>query len=421
MATPADPAATNAAAAVTQPVERLWQIDAMRGLMLVLMTLTHLPTRFSSPAGQPFGFVSAAEGFVLLSGFMAGMVYARRQQREGDASMRSAFFKRVVKIYVCQVALLVFLFSFVALLGVAAQHDAISNLLSYYRQHPMSALAGGLLLVYKPPLLDILPMYIVFMLASPLVLIHGLQQGWRVILGLSVALWLGSQFGLGRVLYEATVRATHLPVPLEAIGAFKILAWQFLWVLGLWMGVSKVNRPEVLPGRFPAWLVRTSIAVALIGFVWRHAVGQTPFPGNDALNLMFDKWQLAPLRLINLFALLVLAMHYAPWLARRLPRWRLLETLGAASLPAFCAHLVVALLLLAVAGEARNDRPWAVDVAMLAFGFAVVIGVALISRAIDRQATQRAEVLTARAMRPKTPPEPDARRSPTSTPHSPQG
>ena len=31
--------------------------------MLVLMTLTHVPTRFSSPAGQPFGYVSAAEGF----------------------------------------------------------------------------------------------------------------------------------------------------------------------------------------------------------------------------------------------------------------------------------------------------------------------------------------------------------------------
>ena len=46
--------------------------------MLVLMTLTHVPTRFSSPAGQPFGYVSAAEGFVLLSAFMAGSVYTRR-------------------------------------------------------------------------------------------------------------------------------------------------------------------------------------------------------------------------------------------------------------------------------------------------------------------------------------------------------
>jgi uncharacterized membrane protein len=41
-------------------MNRLWELDALRGLMLVLMTLTHLPTRFSDPAGQPFGWVSAA-------------------------------------------------------------------------------------------------------------------------------------------------------------------------------------------------------------------------------------------------------------------------------------------------------------------------------------------------------------------------
>ena len=54
---------------------RRWELDALRGLMLVLMTLTHLPTRVADPLGQPLGHVSAAEGFVMLSGYMAGMVY----------------------------------------------------------------------------------------------------------------------------------------------------------------------------------------------------------------------------------------------------------------------------------------------------------------------------------------------------------
>lgn len=51
---------------------RRLDIDALRGLMLVLMTFTHLPTRFASPLGQPLGFVSSAEGFVFLSAFMCG-------------------------------------------------------------------------------------------------------------------------------------------------------------------------------------------------------------------------------------------------------------------------------------------------------------------------------------------------------------
>ena len=36
-------------------MKRYWEIDALRGLMLVLMTVTHLPTRLTDPLGQPFG------------------------------------------------------------------------------------------------------------------------------------------------------------------------------------------------------------------------------------------------------------------------------------------------------------------------------------------------------------------------------
>ena len=56
-------------------VERQIELDWLRGLMLVLMTITHLPTWFSSHVGQPFGFVSAAEGFVFLSAYLVGTVY----------------------------------------------------------------------------------------------------------------------------------------------------------------------------------------------------------------------------------------------------------------------------------------------------------------------------------------------------------
>jgi hypothetical protein len=58
-------------------MKRYREIDALRGLKLALMTVTHLPTRLADPLGQPFGWVSAAEGFVLLSGFTAGLVYSR--------------------------------------------------------------------------------------------------------------------------------------------------------------------------------------------------------------------------------------------------------------------------------------------------------------------------------------------------------
>ena len=392
------------AAAPAASGERLWQIDALRGLMLVLMTLTHLPTRLASPMGQPFGFVSAAEGFVLLSGFMAGLVYAGRERREGEMQMRSAFYRRVLKIYLCQAALLLFLFSVVAVIAVVGQEEAITGLMKYYLHEPLHALVGSLLLVYTPPLLDILPLYVLFMLFSPVLLLHGLRNGWGAILAVSVALWLGAQFKLGGWLYEAAASATPLSIPLEQTGAFDVLAWQFLWVMGLWLGAERSAQPAKPPLVFPRWMLRTAIAVAAIGFVWRHAVGQVPFPDHASLNILFDKWQLAPLRVLNLFALLVLAIHYAPWLARHLPRPRWLETMGAASLPVFLTHLVAALLALALFGAPSPGRSWGIDLLILVVGFGALYAVALLSQELDRQAAaakrdKRAE-LKARAEAP---------------------
>lgn len=379
---------------------RLWQIDALRGLMLVLMTCTHLPTRFASPLGQPFGFVSAAEGFVLLSGFMAGMVYSRRHQRDGEPVMRAAFLRRAIKIYACQGALLLFLFSAVTLIALAMHQVAVTNLLSFYIEKPLAALFGALLLIYNPPLLDILPMYILFMLVSPVLLVHGLHQGWVGILGVSIALWAAEQFGLGKLLYDAASQLVRLPIPFQQTGAFATLAWQLLWVIGLWLGAQRAGPRPPAPLVFPRWTVVVAVVVGATGFVWRHAIGQVPTPHSPELAMLFDKWQLAPLRLLDLFALVTLTIHFAPWLTRRLPRVRALEVLGAASLPVFCAHLVLALLVLALLGEPTPERAWWVDAAILVGSFAILYGVALVSQQLDRQA----KALTSKARAARHPP-----------------
>jgi len=74
---------------------RQTELDWLRGLMLVLMTITHLPTWFSSHVGQPFGFVSAAEGFVFLSAYLVGSVYTGTARRHGYAAMRHAMRERL--------------------------------------------------------------------------------------------------------------------------------------------------------------------------------------------------------------------------------------------------------------------------------------------------------------------------------------
>ncbi|QHE86171.1 OpgC domain-containing protein [Hydrogenophaga sp. BPS33] len=368
--------------------DRQWELDALRGLMLVLMTLTHLPTRLADPLGQPLGFVSAAEGFVLLSAYMAGRVYTAKADRQGPEAMKNAFFNRALKLYACQLALLVFAFTVIAGLGLALSEVAITDLLSFFLERPVVAALSAGLLLYSPALLDILPIYIVFMLLSPLVLLHGMEHGWRTVMALSLLLWVGAQFGLGPAVNRWAMGWFDMPVRYQDMGAFEIFAWQFLWVLGLWMGFTH-SQPGHAPTSFPRWMVGAAMALAIVGFLWRHTAGQTPMPDGSAVNLMFDKWHLGPLRLINLLALLVLVMHFAPWLQRHLPRWRVLETLGKAALPVFCAHLVAALLALAVFGPARPERPWSVDLLVLFVAFYALWITARLSLAADRRADRQ--------------------------------
>ena len=394
---------------MTSPApDRLWAVDALRGLMLVLMTITHLPTRFSSPLGQPFGYVSAAEGFVLLSGFMAGLVYTRRNAQQGALRMRKAFWQRAWKIYLCQGALMVFACSAIALVGLELQHDAATNLVSFFLESPLDAVLGGILLVYSPALLDILPMYVLFLLVSPLLLLHGLHQGWGRVLAGSVALWLAAQFGLGAALYEAIAAPARLRIPVQQTGAFVLLAWQLPWVLGLWLGAQRAAGAAV--PAFPRWLVAIALVLAACSMAWRHTVGQTPFADGSIGNVLFDKWQIGPLRLLNLFALLVLVTHFGPWLTRHLPRLRILELLGSASLPVFCAHLVLALLALAFLDTPWN-RPWWIDLVLLAGSLAILLGVAWASRQLDRRAAAlAAQVSVRRAQRQEPPPATGAER-----------
>src|SRR6476661_2485290 len=175
-------------------MNRRWELDLLRGFMLVMMFTTHLPTRFSDKLGQPFGYVSAAEGFVMLSAFMAGLIYTGRAQKAGIPAMKKAFFRRVTTVYACHATLLLFLFSAIAMLGLKLDQPALTNLIGFYLSDPWAALPGALLLIYNPPLLDILPLYILLLFASPFVLAFAMQRGWTGIFVISVALWACGQF-----------------------------------------------------------------------------------------------------------------------------------------------------------------------------------------------------------------------------------
>ena len=358
-------------------MKRLWELDAARGLMLVLMTITHVPSRLTDPVGQPFGFVSAAEGFVLMSAFVSGVVYARIGYTRGVDTMRSGFWQRALKIYFSQAALLLFVFTVIVAIGLKLDQPAVKEMIKYYLVNPHEGLLFSLLLVYQPAFLDILPMYILFMLMSPWVIALAMRHGWSWPIAISATLWAISQFGITPWMYEVTSNALHIPVPYDETGSFDTFSWQFLWFFGMWMGASR-SAPDAQPFVFPRWILGTAVAIAAACFVWRHfgPGGQAPFGQDTGLNLLFDKWRLGPLRLVNLAALCIVAIRFGPPLLARLPRPRWLEDMGSASLPVFCAHLVAVFVVVSLTGGGYAALPYGADLLILGAVFVALYGVA---------------------------------------------
>src|SRR5579862_8524304 len=242
-------------------LERKPELDALRGLFLVWMTLTHLPTRFADFVNQPLGFVSSAEGFVFISALLVGRLYIR-DWVQNPANVRARLWKRSFKIYGYHLLMLALAFTVVAGFAVHTHKAALINLLNFYLQRPKAAIVGSVLLLYCPPLLDILPMYVTFLFFTPLLLSASIRYGWRRILGLSGMVWLLAQFGLRNLVYGAIVRTTHLPIPLQETGAFNLFAWQGVWIAGLWLG-AKSAIGEMPLRKIPGWVVGVSTAVCL--------------------------------------------------------------------------------------------------------------------------------------------------------------
>src|ERR1700724_3311506 len=154
------------------------EIDAVRGLMLVWMVLTHLPTFLPTYFNQPFGFISASEGFLFLSALFTGRIYFRLAQRDGHRVMEKKLGRRTLRLYLYHAVLLSLVFLMAVSITASGKHPGLHNLLDFFfSAGPVRAAMDAALLVYRPPLLDILPMYIIFLVLTPLALRMGQKLG----------------------------------------------------------------------------------------------------------------------------------------------------------------------------------------------------------------------------------------------------
>jgi len=346
-----------------KPRVRLIELDILRGFLLLWMTLTHLPTKASIVSNQTFGFVSGAEGFIFLAAFMVGQIEHRVEQKRGELGTLLDLSKRTARIYIYHCALLAIAFTLVAEVGVSFHRLALENLLSFYLRNPHQAALAAALLEYRPSLLDILPMYIVFMLLTPLARKIARQWSWDPVIFISFAVWTAAQFGLRHWLYTH-VDLFGLSVPENSTGAFDLYGWQLLWMVGLALGTiyadsiagsTQTDRAESEMA-IRGWLLKLSFFVALVFLVLRYSPTDR-WVDPAVYGWLIDKWHLGAARIINFGAVAILLTRFGSRIAA-LPFVKPLASLGQASIEVFSVHVLFCVAGNALSKDADPQLPW---------------------------------------------------------------
>jgi hypothetical protein len=375
----------NASAAIlkTAAMPRRPELDALRGLFLVWMTLTHLPTRMSDVVNTPFGFVSSADGFVFLSAMLVSQIYLRQSAGDPDV-LRTKLWKRALRVYIYHVILLAVAFTVVAAVAVTKHKTALTNLLDFYLAHPVVAVIGSLLLIYCPPLLDILPMYVLFLLLSPFVLFTAMKRGWTFVVCGSWLVWLTAQFGARVFVHNLVVRITHLPIPLQETGAFDLFSWQWIWISGMWIGARSAEGHNPLARITGKWVVLCAALCIFFICVRHHWLG--PHITTEAFGYTLDKWRIGPLRMVNLIACAGVVYWLRKYVKMAISREPFL-TLGAASMEVFCTHLLFVFVGLALLYNEVPQLHGIYAIGLLSVTFAVLLFVA--SRQVKKKQAER--------------------------------
>ena len=318
------------------------------------IALTHLPTAASAWVNQPFGFVGAAEGFIFLSALFTGRIYFRIAEREGYAAMGRKLWARALRLYGYHVLLLAFAFLVAVPIASHGDRPGLHNLLDFYfRAGAKQAVTEAALLIYRPPLLDILPMYIIFLLFTLIAIPLARSIGWKPILWTSFAVWALAQFGFRSAEHTFMMRYIHTRIPMNEMGSFDLWAWQFLWFCGLWLGVRWAQENLAIE----SWARRAAVPAAIVAvlcFVLRRKIAHGLALGG--LEFLFDKWHLGPVRMFDFAAVAALLILSQP--ITKMAAIKPLVLLGQSSLQVFCVHLLFCFAGLTLMGNASMLNGW---------------------------------------------------------------
>lgn len=344
------------------------RIDALRGIALLMMLADHAPqdvlNRFTL---RNFGFADAAEIFVLLAGYASWLAYGRlilRGPPDGGWLVGiERILRRCWRLYLFQMIML--LVSVVTIRQWRHFLPVPVDFLEPELAHGHDWIWHVLTLEALPSNLNILPLYIVLLLALPLLVFLWTCSPW-LLAGCSAALWL-------LINSDPTL---NLPNWLDPDGwYFNPFAWQFIFTMGMLAAVMAGKRGGNLPG--PLWARLAAGAYLVFGALECFPYDVWNLPSLRPIDVIphADKSDLALWRWVEALAILVLVQSSST--ATRLSETRIgqgLAMLGRHSLEVFSLGTILDLFARLVMNN--FGAGWAIQILVNLSGFLGVYGLA---------------------------------------------
>jgi hypothetical protein len=314
-------------------VERDLRLDLFRGIGLWMIFLDHIPHDVVAWLTlRNYGFSDAAEFFVFISGYLAGYIYGPIVRGGQFLAATKRLAMRAWQMYVAHIMLFLLFTAQIARTVRKFDNPMYEDEFNVHNflQHPDVLIGQALSLRYKPVNLDVLPLYISLVLASPLILWCLVRRPNLTLAASAVLYVLARWFDWNLASY-----------PPGTTWYFNPFAWQLMFVFAAWCGVGGVAKLQfVIQSRVALVVAVAWIVFAfLIVMTWHSAFLESLVP-KWMIKAIYpiDKTDLDMLRFTHFLALALVVTRYLPrhWAPLNSKWLRPLILCGQHSLPIFC-------------------------------------------------------------------------------------
>lgn len=323
---------------VSKPARDL-RIDVVRGLILLIIFINHMPGNvISQYTPYYFGFSDSSEIFVFLAGISAVLAYGRFISQRGLAVGVVRIAARIWMLYVAHLMVFLIACGVIFFAITKTQNPLYVEVINIqpFLVDPVSALLDVLALVYQPNFLNIIPLYIVLLAVFPL--LYGLVRIHPVFaLLVSLGIWQAAVFW-----------NINFPDRFGGGWFFNPLAWQLIFMLGILVGHAMDKGHQLIRSR-----VLTIVALLVVlglGFIKTYTAGSLNWPlferWVDVIHLSNDKMNQSAVRIIHLLALIWIFCSLVSAQAQFLRSWicQALAKLGRHSLVIFCVGTILSVM-----------------------------------------------------------------------------